>query len=205
MTKEEVLRISPREYDDKTADQCPDFSNGDFKVRCGFEFFCKDDKNCSSAVRRNNTAFVEFPDEYGNMKSYIADVCKPDKECNTVQCQSNSDCLSNKCMNNYCVSNDLIKIEKCEDLFERLEYVHSSRTYMHCGNGEGYACGNDPECSSYKCRTNICRLQNRNRKNVPFYKTVIYIIGSVLLFITVFCALFYYRRRCYRKNKNSNI
>ncbi|OUM63442.1 hypothetical protein PIROE2DRAFT_61266 [Piromyces sp. E2] len=214
ITKNEVLNINPEDYSYKMENQCPDISNGDFNYfnRCGFEFFCKDDNTCSQVIRRNNTAFVEFPDENGNNKSYIADICETGKCQNLTKCQSNSECLSNKCVNNHCVRNDEIKIEKCEDVYKSQAIIVYFRAYydMRCGIPDGYQCKNNFECTSNKCSNeNICQFQGLDNRltstsvtliNIGLILLVVIIVGSIISLYII-----HHRRRKNQENVENRI
>ena len=187
MTKDEVLKIKPDDYKDKSKEQCPELSNGDYWYgRCGFEFYCKDDKVCSSAIRSGHSnSTVEFPDTNGNMKKYIVDICDPQKQSDcdyfALKCNSDGDCLSNKCENNYCVRNDNAKIEKCQDIYRYHTLIFSSTIEMKCGKPDGYPCEKNGDCASDTCIDNVCKYQSSDHK--------FDMVGSMLLYLCIFIIL----------------
>ncbi|OUM56441.1 hypothetical protein PIROE2DRAFT_65528 [Piromyces sp. E2] len=195
MTKDEVLKIKPEDYEGKKENQCPDFANGDYWYldRCGFEFYCKDDKTCSSVTRKNNTAYVEFPDANGNMKSLIADICDPKSptECSIVhECKSDSECLTNKCVNNHCAPNDDLKMEKCQDTYHWHTLIFSSSVDMNCGKPDGYSCKSDSDCASDICENKICQFQGRDHGLAALDSVVVYAcicIGIAILSCIACC------------------
>jgi len=185
MTKDEVLKIDPEDYRKKDENQCPDFSNGDFFYldRCAFEFFCKDDKTCSSAKISDNVSTVEFPDAQGNMKSYITNVCVSEdcEKDDQSKCQMDSDCLSNKCVKNHCYPDEAMKVEVCQDVHKYHLLTFSSSNEMNCGKPDGYSCKSDSDCSSDKCKDDVCEFQGRDHN--------LEVIGSILLYAIILIVL----------------
>jgi len=186
MTKDEVLKIDPKDYKGKTEDQCPDFSNGNFFYldRCAFEFFCKDEKTCSSAVVGDNyVSTVEFPDANGNMKNYTTNVCVSencDKD-EESKCLLDSDCLSNICKNNHCYPDESMKIEVCQDVHKYNLLTFKASTEMNCGKPDGYSCSKDSECASSSCTDDVCEFQGRDHN--------LEVLGSLLLYAIILIVL----------------
>ena len=212
MTKDEVLKIEYN-YKDKDEEHCPDYSNGDYWYldRCGIEIYCKGDV-CSSAIRNDyNNSTVEFPDSNGNMKSYIADVCVWNSDdirsidCNDAsECNSDSDCLSNKCEKNHCVRNDDVKIEKCQDTFHYHPLTFSYSVDMTCGKPDGYTCKKNSDCASNICDRddNTCKFQGRDHSlegisSVVTYMVIIIIVLIIVIIVNCFS-------RCFKNKSRSS-
>jgi len=199
MTKDEVLKINLNDFGKYNDTSCPEISNGHYFYldRCGVEIYCKDNV-CSSAIRKDgNNSTVEFPDENGKMKSYIADVCvfnyssmtsmAYEIDCSQApECKSDSDCLSNKCEKNHCVRNDDIKIEKCQDTFHYHTLTFSSSIDMTCGKPDGYSCKSDGDCASSICDNNVCRFQGRDHTLVGLSSFFTY---SIIILIIIIIAI----------------
>jgi len=169
MTKDEVFKINPKDYKIEPGKYedglCPETSNGNFWYldRCSFEYYCKDDKTCSSVVRTEYNTTVELPDANGVMTRYNAEICENENGyCDdSTKCKADSDCLSNKCQNNYCVRNDDVYIEKCQDTYHYHTLIFSSSIDMKCGKPDGYTCKKNKECASDICDNGICQFQGR--------------------------------------------
>jgi len=195
-------------------------------------FYCKN--NICVQVNRNILPlFVEIPDRKGNIKRYITrsytyDEIKLNKlgtglctyfvkeKCYiriSYQCNSDSQCLTNKCFNNYCVFNEENPTEFCTAIYINLFFRFS---YIHCGKTIGDICKTDKECGSKHCGLikgikpwrieNYCGLPSNGPSdsdgiegilNLLFLSSIIFIIYIILYFC--FCCV-----KSIIKNKNKN-
>jgi len=92
-------------------------------------FYCKDDI-CVHVEREYDNYFIEFPDINGNVTNYIVYTCTYNdielNYCNSikmingenysVECNNDSECLSNKCYKNHCMYNNETPIVHCDDI-----------------------------------------------------------------------------------------
>ncbi|ORX76557.1 hypothetical protein BCR32DRAFT_248653 [Anaeromyces robustus] len=77
------------------------------------------------------------------------------KECQknviiSLDCTSDSQCLSNKCIDNVCVFNEDSPIDFCTSVYKHIIFL-VGYTYMHCGKMIGEPCQNNKECGSKNC------------------------------------------------------
>jgi len=68
----------------------------------------------------------------------------------SLDCTSNSQCLSNKCIDNVCVFNEYKPIDFCTTIYKRIIF-RIGYTYMHCGKMIGEPCIKNKECGSNNC------------------------------------------------------
>ena len=124
-------------------------------------FYCKNVICVETDVTYEDET-ISIPDKYGNITTYIANICT-DKMiernvCFGVECNADSDCLSNKCANKHCVYNQEEPVMHCDSVYSFGSIFVDDKLYMHCGKAWGYDCQSDDECSSQKCN-NGCTQQ----------------------------------------------
>ncbi|ORY86438.1 hypothetical protein LY90DRAFT_628908 [Neocallimastix californiae] len=133
MSKEDVLKIKNEEF---------------------VSFYCKNDI-CVRTDPLYDDKTVEIPDEHGNITTYIVDACniKAAKEnyCSSIECNTDSNCLSNKCVNKHCVHNKEEPMIRCDDIRAPGFLFFKGNLYMHCGKSWGDFCSSNDECSSNRC------------------------------------------------------
>ncbi|KAG4090253.1 hypothetical protein H8356DRAFT_1410299 [Neocallimastix lanati (nom. inval.)] len=143
---------------------------------------------------------IDIPDEHGNITRYIAKNCGEDEIpyglCHGMECNTDSDCLSNKCVSKHCVNNEEEPIIHCDDIYTLPRFIIKESSYMHCGSALGYQCQVNDECSSKDC-DNTCSLQplrlpyfEGSTSYVPNLFTVLLMFMSVFAFsmgLTICC------------------
>eukprot|EP00833_Pecoramyces_ruminatium_P000983 jgi/Orpsp1_1/1175015/evm.model.c7180000052317.1 len=117
--------------------------------------------------------FIEFPDEYGNIKLYIATTYSYDtikkynistihrcshNKCISYICTTESECLYNKCIDNICVYNDKSSVVHCDNIYN-FSPIFGSSSYMYCGKSYDDICKSNKECSSKECLEGFCTIQ----------------------------------------------
>ncbi|ORY76425.1 hypothetical protein LY90DRAFT_630252 [Neocallimastix californiae] len=119
MSKEDVLKIKDEKYT---------------------SFYCKNDI-CVKTDPLYDDKTVEIPDEHGNVTTYIVDTCNiqaaQNNDCPSMECNTDSDCLSNKCVNKHCVFNNKEPMIHCEDIQGPDFLFIKGELYMHCGKAWG--------------------------------------------------------------------
>jgi len=118
-------------------------------------------------------AFVEIPDEKGNIKRYISETIfyndfksnkysainycgfynNKDHICQIIistECTSDSQCLTNKCINNVCISNEVNPSEYCSNIYS-FSFIFGRHSYMYCGKAVGDICETDNDCGTKHC------------------------------------------------------
>jgi len=116
-------------------------------------FYCKNVICVETDVTYEDET-ISIPDKYGNVTTYIANICT-DKMivrnvCFGIECNTDSDCLSNKCANKHCVYNQEEPVMHCDSVYSFGSIFVDDKLYMHCGKAWGYDCQSDDECSSQK-------------------------------------------------------
>ncbi|KAL6612695.1 hypothetical protein U3516DRAFT_548880 [Neocallimastix sp. 'constans'] len=164
-SKEEVLKINDEYY---------------------ISFYCKNE-TCILVDFDYTDSFIEFPDENGEITTYIVDTCTYDNiklnNCFSKKCTTDIQCLSNKCIDEHCAFNEETPIVHCDDIYVKSGCNRSS--YMHCGKPYGDLCKVDDECSSKCCIEGTCRIQSYgpSDSNGSICSIIIYTFIFIFLFI----------------------
>jgi hypothetical protein len=165
MSKEDVLKIKDEKYT---------------------SFYCKNDI-CVKTDPLYDDKTVEIPDEHGNVTTYIVDTCNiqaaQNNDCPSMECNTDSDCLSNKCVNKHCVFNNKEPMIHCEDIQGPDFLFIKGELYMHCGKAWGDFCSSNDECSSKRCDDGC--LPNTNE----YYYSREYRIGYGFIFGVIFACI----------------
>ncbi|KAL6611139.1 hypothetical protein LY90DRAFT_517399 [Neocallimastix californiae] len=159
--------------------------------------------------RISKKKFIRFPDDHGNMKTYIIYTCE--KSCNftlnynsthyvSYKCTKDSECLYNKCVNNYCVFSSTASVEYCSNIYHYLAMFEYA--YIHCGKAPYIPCKNDDECSSKKCGKNSCNNVDYKEYSIRISQSLQTAEISILLIIIsiIWCCCC-----CYRRKKRNNL
>jgi len=182
------------------------------------EYYCKDDI-CVLVYKSYNYYFIDIPDRYGNSTSYIVYTCSYDDiELNrcfneknidginySLNCNNDSECLSNKCYENHCVYNEETPIVYCSDIYTDKLFVGKS-SYMYCGKPERNPCEERDECSSRQCVKNRCSGPSGGPSDSDSIQTGLeglIIFGGIFIIIIIIliivCCCWCIKRR---RNKN---
>ncbi|ORX78030.1 hypothetical protein BCR32DRAFT_270279 [Anaeromyces robustus] len=186
-------------------------------------YYCKN--NICVQTNDNSYArhFIEFPDNNEHIKLYIATTypyeyikegdyinrhCSTRYEgiecCISIQCEYDSQCLSNKCMNNHCIFNDNNPIEHCDSIYSYNKFLDRRTSYIHCGKPYRDSCENNEECSSKKCAENkTCLMQLDGPSDSEGFDMKVY-VGSamfVIIIITIICLVVKCRYEEFKKKQ----
>ena len=78
----------------------------------------------------NDVDFIKFPDDNGNMKTYIARAYNNNNFNKTSEllykCNQDTDCLFNKCFDNFCRFNNESSVELCNNMYKYFSYFDYS-------------------------------------------------------------------------------
>ncbi|ORX78120.1 hypothetical protein BCR32DRAFT_51691 [Anaeromyces robustus] len=82
----------------------------------------------------------------------------------SFECNSDSQCITNKCIDGFCIFNKENPTEMCTYNYS-FSIIFGGHSYMHCGREIGDICKRNKECSSYNCfkykNNNICARPKR--------------------------------------------
>jgi len=175
-------------------------------------YYCKDEF-CVRVNDEYNNYFIEIPDKNNNITNYIVHTCTfNDIESNycdstrmingenySVECNNDSECLSNKCYKNHCMFNEEIPIVHCDNIYSDKLFLGKS-SYMYCGKPPNDSCIENDECSSKNCRDNMYQFQLDGPSDSDSIQTAFegLIIGgvSIIIIITAIIICCY----CYKKH-----
>jgi len=183
------------------------------------EYYCKDDICVLLNDDLYNNFFIEIPDINGNVTNYIVYTCTYDDiEMNkciddeyiygiqySLNCNNNSECLSNKCDKKHCIFNDENPIVHCDDIYSN-DLFADKDSYMHCGKPKRDVCKRDNECSSLHCINNRCNSRSggpSDSDSTRFFLEKLIIAGIILLIFIIIIIIITCVICCYlRKHKN---
>ncbi|ORX78048.1 hypothetical protein BCR32DRAFT_247470 [Anaeromyces robustus] len=186
-------------------------------------YYCKNNICVHTDDNEYFRHFIEFPDNNEHIKLYITttfpyEYIKEDNYfnkfctsryediecCVSVQCEYDSQCLSNKCMNNHCIFNDNNPIEHCDSIYSYNQFLDRRTSYIHCGKPYLDSCENNDECSSKKCAENkICLMQLDGPSDSEGLIMKVY-VGSamfVIIIITIICLVVKCRYEEFKKKQ----
>jgi len=182
-------------------------------------YYCKNDI-CVELGYDYLSENVEIPDEKGTIKRYISKSYSyeelksvwrtviglgPDVYF-SLNCTSDSQCLTNKCYNNYCVFNEENPIEFCTNIYINLAMF--SYDYMYCGKAIGEKCKRNKECGSKRCKKNSCGLPPGGPCDscvLVGIRNLLYIgigIITMISIIILLCYCYYFKLNKNLKNNN---
>jgi len=183
------------------------------------EYYCKNDI-CTLVKSFYNRFFIDIPEINGNNTKYIVYTCEyEDIKLNKcfdykyidnikyyLNCNNDSECLSNKCYKSHCVYNNETSIDHCIDIYS-YDLFEGGSSYMNCGKPPNDNCKKNDDCSSKYCsKDNYCIKQNSGPSDSDSTQPLIKLIATiaiitliiVTIIITIICVFC-----CYiRKHKN---
>jgi len=212
VTSVDIPELYVYKYNNNTAI----FKQNIYSKSYGTNYYCRYD-TCIMLYESVSKPYIEFPDEKGNIKTYILRSCIYNDKLNktenckktikkadniSIMCKSDSECFFNKCIDNNCVFNKESTIYHCDIIYKYFAIFEHS--YVHCGKTYNDVCTNNNECSSNKCQEGICntyiKIPDESTNSGKTFETIyslIILVALISIVVIIYCV-------CYEKKIKKN-